>query len=328
MTEESCISCATHRSAAESAQQELHSIRRSYDTALDVQRHLAAELEAAQAEAVRRENASRDQLTAAKNQLAEERAEKDRLIIELEAALEKISSFAEPRAVTSPPPVCPPSPVIEESSPPPAPIIQVINSEETARWRATAEALEEQLMAARESETQKRMELAAAAEREAELLQDAALLRAQLQPMPVDSKPDHAEKGNSLFAEVDDKRQEMAQTLLNMKQKNAQLRRQLAAVQTQLATLQKESAAPQQDHHLRQLLDSYEERVTLLEATVEQQRRESTKNSGGLPGIAKAKIDSLTTALLASSAAELAKSSQVHDLRKQLANAVSADLSV
>ncbi|GBP61679.1 hypothetical protein EVAR_43617_1 [Eumeta japonica] len=276
----------------EAVQQELHETRRGYQTALDIQRHLAAELETVQTEAIRVRADFENRLAITRGELDSLRAENiaaaEAHAVQVEALRAELSvaKKRERERDTNPssPFVDRESPVrVDEESGTSTAIDEARAALENARaeaeeWRARAEELAADAEQLREVAEQRASEARAATEREAIALAELSLARATVaSAIDADATSSHAVKGNSLFAEVEDKRQELARALLLSKQANAQLRREAAATRRELEALQRERrvADDSAHRHYVALAEVYEERITQLEVALERARRES-----------------------------------------------------
>ncbi|XP_063378787.1 protein Spindly [Cydia fagiglandana] len=338
----------------DATKQELHEATRNHNTALDVQRYLTAELESHQAEEARRKNELNSKISKLQEDISALREERTELI---ESHAKEVKRFEdevrrlkeenafkedrqsperdtgeldEARAALSA--------ALQEAAAAKAALEET--KAEIASWRMRSEELVEEMGQMREAAELRREELRAAAEREAAALADLAEARAMLhQP---DEGPEHAAKGNSIFAEVEDKRQEMAKNLIQMKQTNARLRRDLANKQAEVEALlhEKQTIWEQQAgdaaHYDRELIESYSERITQLEELCERQRRELSRwfkslreaspparpEPGWLPAVLdhlKTECDRLRAEVLSLGAGQLASAAQVRDLRRKIA---------
>lgn len=197
MDDSATLSAAGKCKWCEKAQQELHEAKRGYHTALDVQRHLAAELDAAQSEHARVISLHSAELTASKESLTASRQERDLLTTQLDTVQEELTKLKlkvkelEREAARRDTP--PPSPKARSPSPVKAAVVDTAHIEEVraeaqievTRWKAMVSELEERLTVANELNESRRSALAAATEREEELQAAATLLRAQLQTKDV-----------------------------------------------------------------------------------------------------------------------------------------------
>ncbi|XP_022113910.2 protein Spindly isoform X2 [Pieris rapae] len=148
---------------------------------------------------------------------------------------------------------------------------------EISSWQSKIEELVLEITELRAGTDICREEKHEAKEREAFALAELAAAKAMLhQVHSIDLEP-HATKGNSVFAEVEDKRQDMAKNLIQMKQTNARLRRDLANKQAEAEALihEKQTIWIQQagatSEYDRELIESYEDRIAKLEAKCENQ---------------------------------------------------------
>ncbi|XP_072940523.1 uncharacterized protein [Epargyreus clarus] len=333
----------------EATKQELHDTRRSYQTALDVQSHLTVELETYQAEEQKRRSELNSRLTLLQEEISCLRMERsetaERHANEIKKLETEIKNLKEERSFV---PVAPErdNSELEEVraalATATSDAIEVKTALEEARleigsWRVKVEELVSEIGEMREAAEIRREELKAAAEREAVALADLTEARAMLHQADNQELQPHAAKGNSIFAEVEDKRQEMAKNLIQMKQTNSRLRRDLANKQAELEALLHEKQtvwelqAGNAAHYDRQLMDSYEERIIQLEALCERQRRELARwfgklceptAQGWLPGVLehlKSECEQLRAEVLSRGAAQLASAAQVRELRRKIA---------
>ncbi|KAM3961931.1 spindle apparatus coiled-coil protein 1 spindly [Aphomia sociella] len=337
----------------ETTKQELHDIKRSYQTALDVQSHLNAELESHQADEEKRKNEWNQRVTSLQDEISllrEERTEiLDKHAIEVKKFEGEIRRMKEEQAITNQR-LSSPVKDTSELEDARAAVSSALSDASAAKtaleearaeilsWRMRAEELLMEMAEVKAASDLRREELKAAGEREAAALADLAEARAMLHQCTdsQDLQP-HAAKGNSIFAEVEDKRQEMAKNLIQMKQTNSRLRRELANKQAEVDTLlrEKQTIWEQQTgasaHYDRELIESYEERITQLEGLCERQRRELARwfgklceptANGWLPGVLdhlKSECEQLRAEVLSRGAAQLASAAQVRELRRKLA---------
>ncbi|XP_023937866.2 protein Spindly [Bicyclus anynana] len=331
--------------------QELHDTRRSYQTALDVQSHLNAELESCQADELIRRNelnsringlqedisALRQERTDLVEQHAKEikvlevenrRLREEQLVVARDSPVRDTAEFDELRAALS-------SVTTEAAG---AKVALDEARAELVSWQIKVEELVTEVAELRAAADIRREELSAASERESAALADLAEARAMLHQVDSQDLQPHAAKGNSLFAEVEDKRQEMAKNLIQMKQTNSRLRRELANKQAELEALlhEKQTIWEQQAgaaaHYDRELIEKYEERITQLEGQCERQRRELARwfgklcepaAQGWLPGVLdhlKTECEQLRLEVLSRGAAQLASAAQVRELRRKIAH--------
>ncbi|CAH0749948.1 unnamed protein product [Diatraea saccharalis] len=294
--------------------QELHDTKRSYQTALDVQSHLNAELESYQADEERRKNDAASRIASLQEEitmLREERMElTEKHTVELKKYESEVRRLKEENSCIQRVSPVRDSSELEEAR---AAVNSALSDAESAKaaleearaevlsWRVKAEELVSEMAEIRTAAELRREELRAAGEREAVALADLAEARAMLhQYTSVQDLEPHAAKGNSLFAEVEDKRQEMAKNLIQMKQTNSRLRRELANKQAELDALlhEKQVIWEQQAgataHYDRELIENYEDRISQLEGLCEKQRRELARwfsklgevtTHGWLPGV-------------------------------------------
>ncbi|CAH0728046.1 unnamed protein product, partial [Brenthis ino] len=336
----------------EAINQELHDTRRSYQTALDVQSHLTAELESYQAEEKKRRAELTSRITALQEDiliLRQERTElTDRHLNEIKKLeLENKRLKEEQVHATRDSPVRDDTSEIEEtraalstaSSEAIAAKVALKEAENVLKsWQLKVEELQTEISELRAAAEIRKEEINAAGEREAAAIADLAEARALLHQVNSQDLEPHAAKGNSLFAEVEDKRQEMAKNLIQMKQTNSRLRRDLANKQAELDTLlhEKQTIWEQQAgaaaHYDRELIESYEERITELEGLCERQRRElarwfnkhcDSNAQGWLPGVLehlKTQCDQLRAEVLSRGTSQLASAVQVRELRRKIAH--------
>lgn len=339
-------------SSYEATKQELHDARRSYQTALDVQRHLNAELESYQADEGRRKSEFTTRITNLQEEISELKEERTQLTEQHAAEISKfetqIRNLKEEQSLKVRESPERDNSELEEAR-------KTVNSAlsdaaaakaaleeakmEIVTWRLKAEELISEMGEMRAAADIRREELRAANEREATALAELAEAKAMLHQctdIQQDLQP-HAAKGNSIFAEVEDKRQEMAKNLIQMKQTNSRLRRELANKQAEVDALlhEKQTVWEQQAgaaaHYDRELIESYEERITQLEGACEKQRRELSRwfgklceptANGWLPGVLdhlKSECEQLRAEVLSRGAAQLASAAQVRELRRKLA---------
>ncbi|XP_063890257.1 protein Spindly [Helicoverpa armigera] len=339
-------------SSYEATKQELHDARRSYQTALDVQRHLTAELESYQADDARRKNDLTSRITSLQEEISELREERteitERHAVEIKKFETQIRNLKEEQSLKVRESPERDNSELEEAR-------RTVNSAlsdaaaskealeeakmEIASWRMKAEEMISEMAEMRVAADLRREELRAANEREATALAELAEAKAMLHQC-TDTQQDlqpHAAKGNSIFAEVEDKRQEMVKSLTQMKQTNSRLRRELANKQAEVDALlhEKQTVWEQQAgaaaHYDRELIESYEERITQLEGACEKQRRELARwfskpcdhnVNDWLPAVLehlKSECEQLRADVLSRGAAQLASAAQVRELRRKLA---------
>ncbi|KAL0840736.1 hypothetical protein ABMA28_015924 [Loxostege sticticalis] len=343
-------------STYDSLKQELHDTRRCYQTALDVQSHLNAELESFQADEGRRKNEVNARITSLQEEISSLREQRTELmdthaseVKKFEAEIRRLKE--EKSCVRQESPVRDNTAELDEAR---AAASSALSDAAAAKaaleearaevlsWRMKAEELVAEMAEIRASAELRREELRAASEREAAVLADLAEARAMLHQCTDSQDLQHAAKGNSIFAEVEDKRQEMAKNLIQMKQTNSRLRRELANKQAEVEALlhEKQNIWEQQagaaSHYDRELIESYEDRITQLEGLCERQRRElarwfgklcETSAHGWLPGVLdhlKSECEQLRAEVLSLGAAQLASAAQVRELRRKLAAAAQA----
>ncbi|OWR52813.1 hypothetical protein KGM_211431 [Danaus plexippus plexippus] len=331
--------------------QELHETKRSYQTALDIQSHLGAELESYQAnekkrcgEFTSRINTLQEELCALRlerSEIVERHANEvkkleteNKLLREEQETVTRSSPVRENHAETDELRVALSSAVSDAND---AKASLDIAKSEIASWQLKVEELAVQSDEMRTAAEIRKEELTEAREHEASVLAELAEARALLHQIDSQDLKPHAAKGNSLFAEVDDKRQEMAKNLIQMKQTNSRLRRDLANKQAELDALlhEKQTIWEQQAgtaaHYDRELVENYESRITQLEGMCERQRREicrwfnklaESTEEAWLPGVLehlKTECENLRAEVLSRGAAQLASAAQVRDLRRKIA---------
>lgn len=181
-----CAGDVELRRRLEAVSQELHAARRSHQTALDVQLHLTAELDAAIAEHTRqlrvrdRELATaRDQLTAARDQLADVLSEREELLARISALDRELQSSRHSPQTESPPPASPPAPPPPPPRTSPQDSIEAEALAEALSLRQNVAALMAELEEVRTALAERGAEARAAREREREALAEAAALRAE-----------------------------------------------------------------------------------------------------------------------------------------------------
>ncbi|XP_068630605.1 protein Spindly-like [Battus philenor] len=334
----------------EATKQELHETKRNYQTALDVQSHLNAELETVQSDEERRRAELSARLSLLQEQITNLREENseaaERHAKEVKCFENEISRLKEENAIVE----CRKSPerdtaevdevraalstAISEAASVKLALEESRN--ETVSWRLKVEELMTEVEELRAAAEIRREELQAAGEREATTLAELAETQAMLHRVDSQDMQPHAAKGNSIFAEVEDKRQEMAKNLIQMKQTNARLRRDLANKQAELDALlhEKQTIWEQQAgasaHYDKELSEKYAERVTQLEGLCERQRRELARwfkqteaaEPSWLPSVLdhlKNECEQLRAEVLSRGAAQLASAVQVRELRRKIA---------
>lgn len=334
----------------ESIKQELHDTRRSYQTALDVQSHLSTELESYQADEKKRSQELTLRITAFQEEISALRQERteltERHLIEVKQLETENKRLKDEQVIVNrQSPARDTSDLDEARAALTAATSEAIAAKtaleqaraEICSWQMKVDELATEVGELRAAAEIRREELHAAGEREAAALADLAEARALLHQVDSQDAQPHAAKGNSLFAEVEDKRQEMAKNLIQMKQTNSRLRRDLANKQAELDALlhEKQTVWEQQAgaaaHHDRELIKSYEERITQLEGMCERQRRELARwfsklceptEQGWLSGVLdhlKNECEQLRAEVLSQGAAELASAAQVRELRRKIA---------
>ncbi|VVC90201.1 unnamed protein product [Leptidea sinapis] len=330
--------------------QELHDTKRNFQTALNVQSHLNLELESYQQEEKKRNSELQSKISYLQEELTILRNEKADIIerhsneikkLEAEKALLKeeqvITSRKTPERDTT---------EIDEMRSKLSTVMSDTALTKTAleearheitSWKLRVEEMVTEIGELRAAAEIRREELKSASEREASALAELAEARMILQQADTQDVQPHAAKGNSIFAEVEDKRQEMAKNLIQMKQTNSRLRRDLANKQTELDALlhEKQTVWEQQTgaaaHNDRQLVESYEERISQLEGLCERQRRELAKwfsklceptANGWLHGVMehlKTECERLRGEVLSQGAAQLASAAQIRELQRKIA---------
>ncbi|XP_013134302.1 PREDICTED: protein Spindly [Papilio polytes] len=241
----------------EATKQELHEAKRNYQTALDVQSHLNAELESVQAGEERRRAelgsrisilqeqilTLREEHTESAERHANEVKELENEIRRLKEANTNVVSRTSPErdtgeldeirlALSS---------TASEAASAKSALEEARN--EITSWRLKVEELVTEMGELRAAAEVRCEDLRAASEREAAALAELAEARAALHQLHAQSSQPHAAKGNSIFAEVEDKRQEMAKNLIQMKQTNSRLRREVASKQAEVEALLQEKQA-------------------------------------------------------------------------------------
>lgn len=145
--------------------------------------------------------------------------------------------------------------------------------------RAELESLKEQVDCLKSNLSVKKDELSSATDMLHAAQEDLCTATMELQQLKSASTT-FAAKGNSLFAEVDDKRQEMVKSMSYMKDKVYQLNRELVSKQAEIDSLLCEKKtlweeyAGQSNHHDAALNRGYERRITELEKQTDQLNRQ------------------------------------------------------
>lgn len=145
--------------------------------------------------------------------------------------------------------------------------------------RAELESLKEQVDCLKSNLSVKKEELSSATDMLHAAQDDFCTATMELQQLKSASTT-FAAKGNSLFAEVDDKRQEMVKSMSYMKDKVYQLNRELISKQAEIDSLLCEKKtlweeyAGQSNHHDAALNRGYERRITDLEKQNDHLNRE------------------------------------------------------
>ncbi|KAG6453527.1 protein Spindly [Manduca sexta] len=339
-------------SSYEITKQELYETKRSYQTALDVQGHLTAELEGYQADEQKRKSELNTRITSLQEEISALRSERSEILerhaVEVKKFENQICNLKEEQVLKVRESPERDNTELDEaraavnialSDAAAAKVALEEARNEIISWRMKVEELASEMGEMRASAELRREELRAANEREAATIVELAEAKAMLHQYTAeaqDAQP-HAAKGNSIFAEVEDKRQEMAKNLIHMKQTNSRLRRELANKQVEVEALlhEKQTIWEQQvgaaAHYDRELIESYEERISQLEGLCEKQRRELARwfgklceptANGWLPGVLehlKTECEQLRTEVLSQGAAQLASAAQVRELRRKIA---------
>lgn len=336
----------------ESTKQELYDTRRSYQTALDIQSHLNAELEGLQADEAKRRTELNLRISSLQEEMCSLRTERsehqERHALEVKVLEKEIRDLKDQQKLKMRESPERDNSELDEAR---TALTSALNDaaevktaleearQEVVSWKMKVEELVSELSEMRAAAEIRREEMKAANEREAVVLADLAEARAMLHQCTdsQDLQP-HAAKGNSIFAEVEDKRQEMAKNLIQMKHTNTRLRRELANKQAEVDALlhEKQNIWEQQvgaaAHFDRELIESYEERITQLEALCERQRRELARwfsklseptSQSWLPGVMdhlKSECERLRAEVLSRGAAQLASAAQVRELRRKIAH--------
>ncbi|CAK1545639.1 unnamed protein product [Leptosia nina] len=330
----------------DSLQHELQETKRNFQNALDVEGQLNADFETYQVEEQKRKNELTSRISFLKDEISALQTECSQTAeqnIELVQVLEKENQrLKEEQAFNNKSPEKN-SEIIDEirnkltlatseSASVKAALDEV--KAESSLWQSKVDELLTEMGEIRAAADIRREEIRNATEREATALLELAEAKAMLHQVPsVDLEP-HAVKGNSVFAEVEDKRQEMAKNVIQMKQTNTRLRRELANKQAELEALEHEKqtiwvqqvdAATQ---YGRDLIENYEETIAQLEKLGENQWHEISRGLLKLcehprwqPGVLehlKNEREKLQAEVLAKSAAQLASAVQIRDLRKKV----------
>ncbi|CAF4841798.1 unnamed protein product [Pieris macdunnoughi] len=325
--------------------QDLADIRRSYQTALGVESQLNADLESYQLEEQKRKNELLSRVAILQEKIASLKSEcseiNEQNNVEIKKLYQENSILREEKPVTSYQlPECDTKEIdeirIKLSSATTDSVVAKATLEESkceiSSWQSKIEELVLEISELRAGTDICREEKYEAKEREAFALAQLAAAKALLhQVHSVDLEP-HATKGNSVFAEVEDKRQDMAKNLIQMKQTNARLRRDLANKQAEAEALihEKQTIWIQQagatSEYDRELIESYEDRIAKLEAKCENQWSEINQGLSKLcefsywqPGIIahlKTERERLRAEVLAKGAAQLASAAQIRELRR------------
>ncbi|XP_013196727.2 protein Spindly-B [Amyelois transitella] len=339
-------------SSYDATKQELHNIKLSYQTTLDVLSHVNAELESHQLEGEKRRNELNNRIACLQEEITILREEKSELEVRHAIQIKKfegeirrlkeeqtINKRESPGRDTTELDDAKAAVASAESEAAKANIALDEARAEILSLRMRTEELVTEMAQMRIAADIRREELKAAGEREAVALADLAEARATLLQYTSDTQDlqPHAAKGNSIFAEVEDKRQEMAKNLIQMKQTNSRLRRELANKQNEIDVLlrEKQTIWEQQSgasaHYDRKLIEKYEERITQLEGLCEKQRRElvlwfgklcEPTANGWLPGVVdhlKTEVVKLRAEVVSMGAAHLASAAQARELRRKLA---------
>lgn len=330
--------------------QELHDTKRSYHIALDTQSHLTVELENCQSNEQKRSKELINRITSLQEEISALREASTEITERHTAETMKLDDEIRRLKNENATQVLRKSPERDNTELDEAKVAlnealcdavvaKVALEEAKAEimsWRERTQELVNAIGEMREAAELRREELRVSGEREATALAELAEAKAMLhQCSTADSQP-HAAKGNSIFAEVEDKRQEMAENLLRMKQNNSELRRQVASKQAELDALLYEKNTIWEQligaaaHHDRELIESYEERITQVEGLCERQRRELCRwfgklceptSPGWLPAVLdhlKSECEQLRAEVLSRGAAQLASAAQVRELRRKI----------
>ncbi|XP_045515835.1 protein Spindly-like [Pieris brassicae] len=325
--------------------QDLADIRRSYQTALGVESQLNADLETYHLEEQKRKNELLSRVAILRDKIASLISESAQINeqnnVEIKKLEQENSLLREEEPVTSYQlPKCDTKEIDEIrnklSSATTDSVVAKATLEESkceiSSWQSKIEELLLEISELRAGTAISREEKHEAKEREAFALAELAAAKALLhQVHSVDLQP-HATKGNSVFAEVEDKRQDMAKNLIQMKQTNARLRRDLVNKQAEAEALihEKQTIWIQQagttSEYDRELIESYEDRIAKLEAKCENQWSEINQGLCKLcefsywqPGIIahlKTEREQLRANVLAKGAAQLASAAQIRELRR------------
>lgn len=177
----------------ESTKQELHDTRRSYQTALDVQGHLSAELESLQADDEKRKNEVNNRISSLQEEISQAREEHAKVVERHTAEIKKlefqIRNLKEEQSIkTRESPIRDTSELDEAR----AAVISAVSEAEAAKaaleqsqmevasWQMKTEELIEEMGEMRAASDLRREELRAAADREAAALADLAEAKAML----------------------------------------------------------------------------------------------------------------------------------------------------
>ncbi|XP_077289961.1 spindle apparatus coiled-coil protein 1 spindly [Arctopsyche grandis] len=184
----------------------------------------------------------------------------------------------------------------------------------------------------------KKSELASVTDMLHSAQEDLLLANSELQQIKQQANG-HAPKGNSLFAEVDDKRQEMLKSYSQLRDKVQQLNRELMSKQSELDSLLCEKKtlweeySGQANHHDAVLNRAFEHRITDLEKENDQLHREIARwyesnldlNTSTIAQWVSGVLDyyrdenqRLTNDFAASSVDNLNKEQKVRELHRQL----------
>lgn len=208
----------------ESTKQELYDTRRSYQTALDIQSHLNAELEGLQADEAKRRTDLNLRISSLQEEICSLRTERsehqERHALEVKVLEKEIRDLRDQQKLKMRESPERDNSELDEAR---TALTSALNDaaevktaleearQEVVSWKMKVEELVSELSEMRAAAEIRREEMKAANEREAVVLADLAEARAMLHQCTdsQDLQP-HAAKGNSIFAEVEDKRQEMA----------------------------------------------------------------------------------------------------------------------
>ncbi|XP_047516080.1 protein Spindly-like [Pieris napi] len=332
----------------EAINQEVHETKRTYQTSLEMQSFLQADLEACKLEEQKQRqeilsqiSTLQEEITMLQNQGSEIC---DRNTAEITRLKNENRRLKEEKAI-----VCRTTPerdtkevdeIQRQLSSVTHEAASVKAEIEAARleiesWRMRFEELVTEINELRAAADMRREEIKSINDNEAVALAELAEIKAMLHQ--VDSGEQPLAKGNSIFAEVDDKRQEIAKNILQMKQSNTKLRQEIASRQSEIETLLHEKQtiweeqAGANSHYDRELINSYEDRITQLEALCERHRRElchwfakpaDPTTPGWLPELInhwKSECELLRGELMAQTPARISSTGLIKELRRKVA---------